>query len=59
MYNPESLTAPLEVYVNDTLVSELSVDRSRQIWSRAITTVGHVAIKFVSGSVEKNFQHYS
>lgn len=55
VYNAASLTCPVQIYVNDVLVSDLEVDRKRQSWSKAINEYGEVEIKIVSGNVEKVF----
>lgn len=55
VYNSASLTCPVKIYVNDTLVSDLEVDRKRQTWSKAINDYGDVVIKIVSGEAQKVF----
>lgn len=55
VYNALSLTCPVQIYVNDTLVSDLDVDRKRQSWSKTINEYGEVIIRIVSDDVEKSF----
>lgn len=56
VYNASSLTCPVQIYVNNVLVSDLVVDRKRQTWSKAINEYGEVEIKIVSNEVEKIFK---
>ena len=39
VYNPNSLTTEVNVYVDNTLVSTMNVDRTRFVWAKTITTI--------------------
>lgn len=55
VYNPNALTTEVSVYVDDTLVSTMNVDRTRFVWAKTITTIGNVAIKFEAGGSVRTF----
>ena len=55
VYSPNSLTCDIEFYINGTLVSQLNVDRTRQVWSKAISEVGDAEIKIVAGDASRIF----
>ena len=55
VYNPNALNTDVNVYMNNVLVSEMNVGRTKFTWSKVLTEVGEVAIKFVAGSAERTF----
>ena len=55
VYNPESLTAQVGIYVNNSLVSTLTVDRTSHTFDYRPDNTGTVTIDIVSGSVSKHF----
>lgn len=52
--DPNSLTAPVTIYVNDEVVSELTVDRTKQTWSTRNYPAGQTTFKIVSNDAEFN-----
>ena len=55
VYDPSSLYADVNVYIDGTLVSEMSVDRTRHYWNGSISTVGESTITFTCGDVHRDF----
>ena len=55
VYDPQSLTAPVKLYVNNELVTTLTVDRTGQTWTYRPDEVGTLNLKIVSGATEKTF----
>lgn len=55
VYNPVSLTAQVTLKVNDEVVSELEVERTRQVWNYKFTQEGEYVLAIASGEVEKQF----
>lgn len=53
VYDPSSMTADVEVYANDVLISKQTVDRNEQHLSYRVDTVGTLNIKFVCGITSK------
>jgi len=53
VYTPNSLTSSVSLYVNDDVVSELTVDRTTQTWSYRFFDVGTTKLSIVSGSAVK------
>lgn len=53
IYDPGSLTAVVELYVNNKLASKQTVDRTQQVFTYRADEVGTLAIKIVSGKVSK------
>ena len=53
VYNPASLTAEVQIYANNVLVSTQTVDRSEQSYVYRAVTPGNLAIRIVSGQTEK------
>ena len=53
VYNPASLTAEVQVYANNVLVSTQTVDRAEQSYVYRAVTPGSLAIRIVSGQTEK------
>lgn len=55
VYNPAASTAPVTLSVNGEVLSEQTVDRTKQTWNYRITQPGALALKIASGSVSKTF----
>ena len=53
--NPSSLTANVTLLVNDEVVSELNVDRTKQVWSIRNYPVGETTFTISSGGISKSF----
>lgn len=53
VYTPNSLTSSVEIYVNNTLQTTLTVDRTEQIYSYRADEYGTLKVKFMTGSVYK------
>lgn len=53
--NPNSLTADVTLSVNDEVVSELNVDRTKQVWSIRNYPVGETTFTIASGGISKSF----
>lgn len=53
VYNPSSMTAAVELYVNGTKIAELTVDRTEQYFSYRANDYGNFAFAIVSGGVTK------
>lgn len=54
-YNPLSMNTEINIYVNETLVSEQTVDRTQQYFSYRARQVGPLEIKISSGETNKVF----
>lgn len=54
-YNPESMTTAIDIYVNDELYSQQTVDRTLQMLTYRARTVGALEIEIVSGQTRKTF----
>ena len=55
IYNPAASTSQVVLSVNGTVLSEQTVDRTRQLWNYRITQPGELALKIASGSVSRSF----
>lgn len=55
VYNPASSVSTVTLSVNDTVLSEQTVDRTKQVWNYHITRPGALALKIASGNVSKTF----
>lgn len=55
IYNPAASTSQVVLSVNGTVLSEQTVDRTRQVWNYRITQPGELALKIASGSVSRSF----
>lgn len=55
VYDPSDLTSSIQLYVNNELISEQTVDRTQQIWSYRADIIGPMALKIKAGSTEKIF----
>ena len=55
VYSPNNLTTDVTLYLNDEVVSNLSVDRKLQIWNLSDYPSGGVKLKIQAGSVYKEF----
>lgn len=53
VYTPTTYESDVSIYVNDNLVTSLSVDRTEQTFSYHAEAVGETRIKIVSGVTEK------
>ena len=53
VYNPSSLTAEVEIYKDDALVSTQTVDRTEQSYTIKVNEAGEVAIRIESGGTTK------
>ena len=53
VYTPNSLTAPVDIYVGETKVQSVTVDRTLQTFSYRANDSGSLTIRLVSGSVSK------
>ena len=56
VYDPTSMTADVEIYANDALISKQTVDRNEQKYSYRVDTVGELTIKIVCGVTSKIFK---
>ena len=54
VYDPAASTSQLQIYANDSLVSEQTVDRTLQTWTYRIPTAGPLSLRLVAGGVEKH-----
>ena len=55
IYTPDILTSNVSLYIGNTKVSELTVDRTVQEWSVRLDEVGDVTLSIVTGSVVREF----
>lgn len=56
VYDPASLTSDVNIYVNDTLVSTQTVDRTEQSYTVKVNTAGTETIRIESGGTSKTIQ---
>ena len=56
VYDPSSLTADVELYVNGRLASRQSVSRMQQVFTYRADDIGEVEVRIVSGSVSKTLR---
>ena len=50
VYTPGTLTSPVELYVGNTKVNELNVDRTEQTWSLRLDNYGELTLSIRSGT---------
>lgn len=55
VYNPAGLTAEVQIYANDVLLTSQTVDRTEQNYSYRADAVGELELKIVSGTTEKSW----
>lgn len=55
VYTPGSMTSAISLYVNNALVSTLSVDRTRQTWVYKPTEEGVKTLEIRCGDIKKTF----
>lgn len=55
VYDPLEMTVPVSLMVNGNVVSNQTVDRTRQTWAYRADHVGELVLKIVSGDVSKTF----
>lgn len=55
VYDPTVSTSPVILSVNDTVLSEQTVDRTLQTWNYRLNHAGNVTLKIASGEVSKTF----
>ena len=55
VYNPNSLTTDVSVYVNNVLTSELNVGRTQFTWSHVLSETGTVTILVSAGGSSRTF----
>ena len=55
VYNPLALNTELEVYIDNELISSMTVGRNKFTYSRAIDKIGEVVISFVAGNTRRDF----
>lgn len=53
VYNPASITANIQLYEDDMVLSTQTVDRTRQVWSYRALTPGEKVLKIVCGEAIK------
>lgn len=53
VYDPASLTAAVTLSANGVVVNELTVDRSKQIWTYRANTEGELVLTIASGAAAK------
>ena len=55
VYNPVTTTSDITLSANGTVISEQTIDRTRQTWSYRAETPGDLELKITCGSVCKTF----
>lgn len=55
VYTPNALTSAVKIYENDTLIQDITVDRTRQTLSYRADETGELVLKIVSGGKTKTF----
>ena len=55
VYTPSSLTSAIQLKDGNTVVKELTVDRTRQTWAYKASTAGSKSLSIVCGDVTKHF----
>ena len=55
VYTPNSLTSEVSLYNGDTLVAQLTVDRTEQLWSYRFYDVGPTSLSITSGVAVRTF----
>lgn len=56
VYTPNSLTSNITLYADDTVVAELTVDRTEQTWSYRFYDMGDVELSIVCGITAKMWE---
>ena len=56
VYNPFTTTSDITLSANGTVISEQTIDRTRQTWSYRAETPGDLELKITCGSVCKTFK---
>ena len=56
VYTPDSLESEVEIKVNGTTVSEVTVDRTQHVFTYRADTVGELTVIIKSGTATKTFQ---
>ena len=56
VYNPTSLMSEVNIYINDTLASTQTVDRTEQSYTVKVNTAGTEIIRIESGGTSKTIQ---
>lgn len=55
VYTPNSITSQVQLVANGTVVSEIAVGRTEQIWSYRCTAMGQLSLQIKSGAITKSF----
>ena len=55
VYNPATTTSDIPLSANGTVISDQTIDRTRQTWSYRAETPGELELKIACGSVSKTF----
>lgn len=55
VYNPATTTSDITLSANGTVISDQTIDRTRQTWSYRAETPGELELKIACGSVSKTF----
>lgn len=55
VYTPNALTSAVKIYENDTMIQDITVDRTRQTLSYRADETGELVLKIVSGGKTKTF----
>ena len=55
VYNPATTTSDITLSANGTMISDQTIDRTRQTWSYRAETPGELELKIACGSVTKTF----
>ena len=55
VYNPATTTSDITLSANGTVISDQTIDRTRQTWSYRAETPGELELKIACGSVTKTF----
>ena len=55
VYNPATTTSDITLSANGTVISDQTIDRTRQTWSYRAETSGELELKIACGSVSKTF----
>lgn len=55
IYNPAASISAVTLSVNEVVLSEQTVDRTKQVWNYRITQPGALSLKIASGNVSRTF----
>ena len=55
VYSPDTITSAISLYVGETKITDLTVDRTEQTWSYRFNDMGDYALSIVCGSVMRVF----